>query len=90
MHGCARWNDLSSIVRYWHRGRSDVVPLQHLFRYRLAWYDLVGLEMMRDVIGELTYARRLYPAEITPLSIRAPANAISTTGNWIFNFMVVM
>lgn len=32
----------------------------------------------------------LYPAEITPLSIRAPANAISTTGNWIFNFMVVM
>lgn len=24
----------------------------------------------------------LYPAEITPLSIRAPANAISTTGNW--------
>ncbi|KAF2151397.1 general substrate transporter [Myriangium duriaei CBS 260.36] len=32
----------------------------------------------------------LYPAEITPLSIRAPANAISTTANWIFNFMVVM
>jgi len=32
----------------------------------------------------------LYPAEITPLSIRAPANAISTTGNWIWNFMVVM
>ena len=27
----------------------------------------------------------LYPAEITPLSIRAPANAISTTANWIFN-----
>lgn len=32
----------------------------------------------------------LYPAEITPLSIRAPANAIATTANWIFNFMVVM
>ncbi|KAH3669228.1 hypothetical protein OGAPHI_001349 [Ogataea philodendri] len=32
----------------------------------------------------------LYPAEITPLSIRAPANAISTAGNWSFNFMVVM
>ncbi|KAI1850923.1 hypothetical protein JX265_007248 [Neoarthrinium moseri] len=32
----------------------------------------------------------LYPAEITPLAIRAPANAISTTANWIFNFMVVM
>ena len=27
----------------------------------------------------------LYPAEITPLDIRAPANAISTTANWIFN-----
>ncbi|RMD43244.1 hypothetical protein DV735_g1882, partial [Chaetothyriales sp. CBS 134920] len=32
----------------------------------------------------------LYPAEIVPLKIRAPANALSTTGNWIWNFMVVM
>lgn len=32
----------------------------------------------------------LYPAEITPLSIRAPANAIATTANWIFNFLIVM
>ncbi|KAH6885844.1 sugar transporter family protein [Thelonectria olida] len=32
----------------------------------------------------------LYPAEITPLRIRAPANALSTSSNWIFNFMVVM
>ncbi|VEU21409.1 DEKNAAC102209 [Brettanomyces naardenensis] len=32
----------------------------------------------------------LLPAELTPLSIRAPANAITTAGNWSFNFMVVM
>jgi len=32
----------------------------------------------------------LYPAEIVPLRIRAPANALSTSGNWAFNFMVVM
>ena len=32
----------------------------------------------------------LYPAEIVPLRIRAPANAVSTSGNWIWNFMVVM
>nr|SIP56007.1 putative Sugar Porter [Yarrowia alimentaria] len=32
----------------------------------------------------------LYPAEITSLEIRAPANGLSTSGNWIFNFMVVM
>lgn len=32
----------------------------------------------------------LYPAEITPLSIRAQANGISTSANWLFNFMVVM
>ncbi|KAH6608987.1 sugar transporter family, partial [Trichoderma cornu-damae] len=32
----------------------------------------------------------LYPAEITPLRTRAPANALSTASNWIFNFMVVM
>ncbi|KAL9022037.1 MAG: hypothetical protein Q9185_000778 [Variospora sp. 1 TL-2023] len=32
----------------------------------------------------------LYPAEIVPLRIRAPANGFSTSSNWIFNFMVVM
>ncbi|KAI4192105.1 MAG: hypothetical protein LQ346_004476 [Caloplaca aetnensis] len=32
----------------------------------------------------------LYPAEIVPLRIRAPANAFSTSANWIWNFMVVM
>lgn len=32
----------------------------------------------------------LYPAEITPLRIRAPSNALSTSANWAFNFMVVM
>ena len=32
----------------------------------------------------------LYPAEIVPLRIRAPANAVSTSANWIWNFMVVM
>ncbi|BEI81608.1 hypothetical protein CcaverHIS002_0207680 [Cutaneotrichosporon cavernicola] len=32
----------------------------------------------------------LYPAEVTPLRIRAPANAVSTASNWLFNFMVVM
>ncbi|EJC98736.1 general substrate transporter [Fomitiporia mediterranea MF3/22] len=32
----------------------------------------------------------LYPAEIVGLRIRAPANALSTASNWIFNFMVVM
>jgi hypothetical protein len=32
----------------------------------------------------------LYPAEIVPLGIRAPANGLSTSANCIFNFMVVM
>ncbi|KAI4182795.1 MAG: hypothetical protein LQ348_004803 [Seirophora lacunosa] len=32
----------------------------------------------------------LYPAEIVPLRIRAPANAFSTSSNWIWNFLVVM
>lgn len=32
----------------------------------------------------------IYPAEITPLPIRGPVNALSTSSNWIFNFMVVM
>lgn len=32
----------------------------------------------------------LYPAEIVPLRIRAPANAVSTSANWLFNFLIVM
>ncbi|KAI1098407.1 general substrate transporter [Jackrogersella minutella] len=32
----------------------------------------------------------LYPAEITTLRTRAPANALATSSNWIFNFLVVM
>jgi hypothetical protein len=35
-------------------------------------------------------SRWLYPAEIVPLRIRAPANGLSTSANWAFNFMVVM
>lgn len=40
----------------------------------------------------IAYAQILwiFPAEITPLSIRAQANALSTSANWICNFMVVM
>jgi sugar porter (SP) family MFS transporter len=30
----------------------------------------------------------LYPAECVGLRLRAPANALSTSSNWIFNFMV--
>jgi hypothetical protein len=30
----------------------------------------------------------LYPAEVVPLKVRAPSNGLSTSANWIFNFMV--
>ncbi|KAL9066680.1 MAG: hypothetical protein Q9157_007056 [Trypethelium eluteriae] len=32
----------------------------------------------------------LYPAEIVPLRIRAPSNALSTSANWIFNWLIVV
>ncbi|VUC37877.1 unnamed protein product [Clonostachys rosea] len=32
----------------------------------------------------------LIPAELVPLEIRAQANALATSANWIFNFLVVM
>ncbi|KAF2654680.1 hypothetical protein K491DRAFT_461987 [Lophiostoma macrostomum CBS 122681] len=32
----------------------------------------------------------LYQVEIVPLRIRGPANALSTSGNWLFNFVVVL
>lgn len=35
-------------------------------------------------------AKQLFAAELTPLVIRAPSAAIATTGNWLFNFFVVM
>ncbi|KAF1972620.1 general substrate transporter, partial [Bimuria novae-zelandiae CBS 107.79] len=31
----------------------------------------------------------LYQVEVVPLRIRGPANALSTSGNWLFNFVVV-
>ncbi|KAI9840615.1 MAG: hypothetical protein M1837_001511 [Sclerophora amabilis] len=31
----------------------------------------------------------LYPAEVTPLRIRAEANGLSTSANWFFNYVVV-
>ncbi|KAI5475982.1 hypothetical protein MNV49_000541 [Pseudohyphozyma bogoriensis] len=32
----------------------------------------------------------LYPAEVTPLGVRAQAASLSTVANWLFNFLVVM
>lgn len=49
----------------------------------MTWYVAI-LESMLTITD---FNARLYPAEVTPLSIRAPANAISTTANWIFNFV---
>ena len=31
----------------------------------------------------------LYPAEVTPIRIRAEANGLSTAANWLFNFAIV-
>lgn len=31
----------------------------------------------------------LYPAEVTPIRIRAEANGLSTSANWLFNYAVV-
>jgi hypothetical protein len=43
---------------------------------------------MNSTIGWLGMSW-LYPAEVTPIRIRAPANALSTASNWLFNFFVV-
>lgn len=58
--------------------------------FAVSYYRRVNIHgLIRKKIGWLGMTW-LYPAEITPLNIRAPANAIATTANWIFNFMVVM
>ncbi|KAI0481280.1 general substrate transporter [Xylariaceae sp. FL0804] len=51
---------------------------------------LVSTESSGRSAGGLVGMTWLYPAEIVPLRIRAPANALSTSANWIFNFLVVM
>lgn len=61
------------------------VCLQLLFRNWMAWNDMVSNVHPESTLYTVLQLHRLYPAEITPLSIRAPANAISTTANWIFN-----
>lgn len=54
----------------------------------MARHDLVNLTPDIILGGKVVdNVLRLYPAEIVPLRIRAPANAFSTTANWIFNFM---
>ena len=50
-------------------------------------YDLVSFWLFRLGRGANS---RLYPAEVTPLRIRAQANALSTASNWIWNFCIVM
>jgi hypothetical protein len=66
--------------------------LQHVFCSWMA-RNVSICNMISARLTRLTYWIRrtwLYPAEIVPLRIRAPANALSTSANWAFNFMVVM
>lgn len=76
------------------------VPLQYLVLDRMVGDDLVRAQP-HDISCDLISTScdrfqrnfdffllifRLYPAEVTPLRIRAPANALSTATNWLFNF----
>jgi hypothetical protein len=45
-------------------------------------------KILPDHLLLLNVLTGLYPAEIVPLKVRAPANGLSTSANWIFNFMV--
>lgn len=59
-------------------GASAIVAAVFLYLFN-TWFALGWLGM--------TW---LYPPEITPIRIRAPASAIATSSNWIFNFLIVM
>lgn len=63
-----------------HRGNSSAGYTQAAFLFIFNTFFAIGW------LG-MTW---LYPAEIVPLRIRAPTNALATSANWIFNFMVVM
>lgn len=54
----------------------------------MAWYDLAV--SCRDHAIERKSSRLSILRSAHNSQIRAPANAIATTANWIFNFMVVM
>ena len=61
--------------------------------FAVGWLGMTWLYVLfldHATMKELISAFMLQPAEIVGLRIRAPANALSTASNWIFNFMVVM
>ena len=62
------------------------------FRFQLLVHrGVVGNDLVSGEDGVKGFPnRRLYPAEVTPNAIRAPANALSTGSNWLWNFFVVM
>ncbi|KAL9600495.1 MAG: hypothetical protein Q9219_003146 [cf. Caloplaca sp. 3 TL-2023] len=56
--------------------------------FAIGWLGMTWLAPATEMVDWIAdTAFRLYPAEIVPLRIRAPANAFSTSANWIFNFM---
>lgn len=67
-----------TIMRYLDTGSSNVVTAVFFFVFQA--FFVIGWQGMAW----------LYSAEIVPLRIRAPANALSTGCNWIVNFLVVL
>lgn len=58
--------------------------------FAVGWLGMTCKWHYDPMFGRLLTLLGLYPAEIVPLRIRAPSNGLSTSANWIFNFMVVM
>jgi sugar porter (SP) family MFS transporter len=62
--------------------------------FAIGWLGMTWLypaEIVRVLLPS-SYVKPEWPADLlkVPLRIRAPANALSTSANWAFNFMVVM
>ena len=60
--------------------------------FAVGWLGMTWLYVRNTkvLVGSRSRPMLQQPAEIVGLQIRAPANALSTASNWIFNFMVVM
>lgn len=80
---CRRHGSLHDGCRHWPLGRKQKR------RLRSNSHDLSLTSIVCSFAIGWLGVTWLYPAEVTPMRIRAEANGLSTSANWLFNYAVV-
>ena len=80
---------MSGMIYKVMQGNDNNLPKEDFISYGKTAEAFIYLYFVPWSVGWLGMTW-LYPPEITPIRIRAPAAALSTCSNWIWNFTVVM